>query len=488
MSQLSKFSRSQAERFQRHFALAGFGIDAQAKLLDARVVVVGAGGLGAPILTYLAAAGVGQIDIIDHDVVERSNLHRQVIHSEDTLDQSKATSAAEAMRGLHPEVVIREHRKSITADNALQLIEPGDVVVDGTDNFVTRYVVSDACEIAGKPLISGSILRFAGQVSMFWSAPDDRHWNPAWQAAGRGPTYRDLYPEAPDAGEVPTCAEAGVIGVLPGVIGSLMAAETIKFLAEVGEPLLGRVINYDALTSSFTELRLAPDPDREPVRSIGADVQGLGGGPETASADAAPDDGAAPVPPVAPIPPVAPAPATPATPTPDPHSSQRSEGTAPPQAVQSENGWEDRSSGDRSGQAPDEAAGAQAAEPADSGAAPDDIDFNPFTGDPKQADDLSPAELRRAVAEGRLAGILDVREPREHAGGSIESAVNIPLMDLWHSEEPPPGLEAASDEKPVVVYCAHGVRSRQALQLLNQRYPEAPVKNLLGGYELWRSS
>src|SRR5690625_137987 len=260
MSDLSKFSRTQAERFQRHFALAGFGIDAQAKLLDARAVVVGAGGLGAPILTYLAAAGVGQIDIIDHDVVDRSNLHRQVIHSEHTLGQPKTASAAETMRGLHPEVIIREHREPITAQNALQLIEPGDVVVDGSDNFVTRYVVSDACEIAGKPLISGSILRFAGQVAMFWSDPDRRHWNPDWAEAGRGPTYRDLYPEAPDAGEVPTCAEAGVIGVLPGVIGSLMAAETIKFLAELREPLLGRVLNYDALTASFTELRLAPDP------------------------------------------------------------------------------------------------------------------------------------------------------------------------------------------------------------------------------------
>ena len=443
MSDLSKFSRTQAERFQRHFALAGFGIEAQAKLLDARVVVVGAGGLGAPILTYLAAAGVGQIDIIDHDVVERSNLHRQVIHSEETLGKSKAASAAATMRGLHPEVAIREHRMSITAANALQLIEPGDVVVDGTDNFVTRYVVSDACEIAGKPLISGSILRFAGQVAMFWSAPDSRHWNPAWEAAGRGPTYRDLYPEAPDAGEVPTCAEAGVIGVLPGVIGSLMAAETIKFLAEVGEPLLGRVINYDALASSFSELRLAPDPDRAQVTTIGAAVQGLGGGPEVTSAEAA---------------------------APDADSSQRSEETASPQAVESENDGDDRSA---------DAAGAEAA---------GDIDFNPFTGDPKQADDLSPAELRRAVAEGRLAGILDVREPGELAGGSIESSVNIPLMDLWHSEEPPPGLDAASEGKPVVVYCAHGVRSRQALQLLNQRYPEAPVKNLLGGYELWRSS
>ncbi|HLR45821.1 MAG TPA: rhodanese-like domain-containing protein, partial [Deinococcales bacterium] len=241
--------------------------------------------------------------------------------------------------------------------------------------------------------------------------------------------------------------------VLPGVIGSLMAAETIKFLAEVGEPLLGRVLNYDALTASFTELRLSPDPQREPVTTIGANVEGLGGGP--ASAAEAPAD-----------------------------SSPAAEGTASPQSGASDDGWDDRSG--ETGQVGTGQANTGQAD--DEPVAADDVDFNPFTGDPKQADDLSPAELRRAVAEGRLAGIVDVREPSEHAGGSIASAVNIPLMDLWHSEEPPPGLQAASDDKPVVVYCAHGVRSRQAVQLLNQRYPDAAVKNLLGGYELWRSS
>lgn len=452
MSDLSKFSRTQAERFQRHFALAGFGIEAQAKLLDSRVVVVGAGGLGAPILTYLAAAGVGQIDIIDHDVVDRSNLHRQVIHSEATVGRHKTASAAETMRGLHPEAVIREHRVPITAENAAELIEPADIVVDGSDNFVTRYVVSDACEIAGKPLVSGSILRFDGQVAMFWSAPDARHWNPAWEEAGRGPTYRDLYPEAPDAGEVPTCAEAGVIGVLPGVVGTLMATETIKFLAEVGTPLLGRVINYDALAASFTEMRLSPDPQREPLTSIGADVAGLGGGPELTEAPAedAPqvDSGTA------------------DTPSQEPSA----EPAAAPSAADAEG---------RTGAADAEE---------ETGDAAGDIDFNPFTGEPKQADDLSPAELRTAVSEGRFAGLLDVREPGEYAGGSIETAVNLPLMELWQSEEAPPGLDEATEDRPMVVYCAHGVRSRQAVQLLRQRYPEAPVKNLLGGYELWRSS
>lgn len=431
MSDLSKFTRTQAERFQRHFALAGFGIEAQARLLDSRAVVVGAGGLGAPILTYLAAAGVGAIDIIDHDVVDRSNLHRQVIHSEDTLGQPKTSSAAERMRGLHPEVRITEHRESITAHNALERIAGADIVIDGSDNFATRYLVSDACEIAGLPLVSGSILRFSGQVSLFWSR---------LPSGERGPTYRDLYPEAPDPGEVPTCAEAGVLGVLPGVVGSLMAAEAIKFLAGIGETLVGRVITYDALTSHFGELRLNPDPEREPVTSIGTAVEGIGGAPEAAAGAVSADD-------------AAPAPSV-------------SEGLTAPAA-------------------------SPAAEPPESeqpAADPAEIDFNPFTGEPKRSDDLSPAEFRRAAAAGALSVVLDVREPHEHQAGAVQGAVNIPLMDLWHSEQPPAGLQEATDENPAVVYCQHGVRSRQALALLQQRHPGVPVKNLLGGYELLQQS
>lgn len=267
-------SQSQLERFQRHLSLHGFGVEAQLSLLDARVLVIGAGGLGAPILTYLAAAGVGTIDVVDHDVVDRSNLHRQVIHSEQVIGEPKASNAAAVMRGLHPEIVIHEHHKPITAENALELVRNCDVVVDGSDNFATRYVVSDACEIAEKPLISGSILRFAGQVSLFWSRPQ----LPGWDGE-LGPTYRDLYPEAPDPGEVPTCAEAGVLGVLPGVVGTLMATETIKLIAGIGKTLLGRVLVYDALTATFREMALARDPQREPVTTIGADAASSGAEP-----------------------------------------------------------------------------------------------------------------------------------------------------------------------------------------------------------------
>lgn len=251
-------SPQQAERFQRQLSLAGFGPSAQQRLLDSRVLVIGAGGLGSPVLSYLAAAGVGTIDIVDHDTVERSNLHRQVIHSEERIGAPKTASAAQVMRGLHPDIVIHEHREPLTAENALALMEPAEVIVDGSDNFATRYIVADAAEIAGKPVVHGAILRFNGQLGVFW--------------AGHGPVYRDLYPSPPPPEAIPSCAEAGVLGVLPGVIGTLMAAETIKLLTGLGEPLIGRVLGYDALTAEFHEIPLKANPDRVPAGTIGADV------------------------------------------------------------------------------------------------------------------------------------------------------------------------------------------------------------------------
>ncbi|KAA9394517.1 hypothetical protein FCK90_06780 [Kocuria coralli] len=410
MSALSAFNRSQMERFQRHFSLAGFGIEAQAELLRARVAVIGAGALGSPVLTYLAAAGVGTIDLIDDDYVERSNLHRQVIHSEESLGRPKTASAAEVMRGLHPEVVVHEHRVRIAAHNALDLLAGADIVVDGSDNFTTRYVVSDACEILGTPLVTGSILRFYGQVGLFWSRLPD---------GSRGPTYRDLYPEEPEADAAPSCAEAGVLGVLPGVIGSLMATETIKHLTGIGESLLGRVITFDALTADFRTLNLRPDPQREPVTQM-TDTEDAG---ESCAVPA------------------------PAGPDADPVTA----------------------AGDRQDHA---------------GAGPEELDFNPFTGEPKQPDDLSPAEFRRELEAGRLGRIIDVREPHEYQAGAVPGAVNIPLGAVLDGSTDLPGLQESTSEQPVVLYCAHGVRSRQALAAISRSHPEAAVKNLLGGYEL----
>ncbi|GAB3182547.1 adenylyltransferase/sulfurtransferase MoeZ [Nesterenkonia halophila] len=421
MTDLSQLSTTQLERFQRHLSLAGFGPEAQLKLLDARVLVVGAGGLGAPILTYLAAAGVGTVDLVDHDVVDRSNLHRQVIHAEESVGEAKTASAAEVMRGLHPEIVVHEHREPIGPQNARELVEPVDLVIDGSDNFATRYVVSDACEIAGKPLISGSILRFDGQVSLFWSAPDAAHQ----PEGGRGPTYRDLYPEAPDPAEVPTCAEAGVLGVLPGVIGTLMATEAIKFLAGIGRSLLGRVLTYDALQASFREIALRPDPDREPVTTIGADVAGLGGfDPEGAAACAA----------------------------------------------------------DGSGEGSADADAAESTDPEDPALTPVVGEINPYTGTPYEPDDVGVRQLERDADAGRLASVVDVRQPWEYAMGHVEGAVNVPLESIAHDGAEIPGLEEATEERPVVVYCKMGVRSRQAMEIIRHRTPEAPLRNLVGGY------
>jgi molybdopterin/thiamine biosynthesis adenylyltransferase/rhodanese-related sulfurtransferase len=239
-------SREELARYARHLTLAEIGPLGQRRLKAARVLVVGAGGLGSPALQYLAAAGVGTLGIVDDDAVDLGNLQRQVIHRAADIGRPKAESAADAVRALNPLVDVRAHRVRLTAENALELVRGYDLVLDGADNFATRYLVSDACALAGIPCVWGSILRFEGRVSVFW--------------AGRGPTYRDLHPEPPPAGEIPSCAEGGVLGMLPGMIGTVMVAEAVKLLTGTGSPLVGRVLMLDALTMRWRELRLDPDP------------------------------------------------------------------------------------------------------------------------------------------------------------------------------------------------------------------------------------
>ncbi|GGG47560.1 adenylyltransferase/sulfurtransferase MoeZ [Kocuria dechangensis] len=242
------------ERYARHLSLPQVGPLGQRRLKNARVLVVGAGGLGAPALQYLAAAGVGTLGIVDDDVVAASNLQRQVIHTVADVGRPKVDSAADAVARLNPLVEVRAHPVRLTADNALDLVDRYDLVLDGADNFATRYLVGDATTLTGTPCVWGSILRFEGQVSVFW--------------AGHGPTYRDLYPEAPPAGEVPSCAEGGVVGVLPATIGSVMVTEAVKLITGIGEPLLGRVLLHDALAMTWRELRLTADPDAAPVERV----------------------------------------------------------------------------------------------------------------------------------------------------------------------------------------------------------------------------
>ncbi len=259
------------QRYSRHLLIPEFGVEAQKRLKNSRVLVIGAGGLGSPALLYLAAAGVGTIGVVDDDTVEVSNLQRQVIHGVNDLGRSKGQSAADSVRELNPLVNVVLHEVRLGTDNILELFAEYDVILDGTDNFATRYLVNDAAQILGKPYVWGSILRFDGQVSVFWT--------------GYGPTYRDLYPEAPPAGSVPSCAEGGVLGVICAQIGSVMVNEAIKLITGIGRTLLGRVLIFDALAMSWREIGLRPDPDAKPVTEL-MDYEAFCGMPAATSPDA----------------------------------------------------------------------------------------------------------------------------------------------------------------------------------------------------------
>ncbi|NEM90769.1 ThiF family adenylyltransferase [Galbitalea soli] len=248
----------QAERSARTIALPGFGAIGQARLAAARVLVLGAGGLGSPVLQYLAAAGVGVIGVVDDDVVDRSNLQRQVIHQTASVGEAKTASAARAIAALTPHVTVRQHAVRLDRGNALALFAEYDLIVDGTDNFSTRYLANDAAAILRLPYVWGSVLRYDGQVTVFWEgAPHDRSLD-----------YRDLHPVPPAPGEVLSCAEAGVLATACATIGAMMATEAIKLITGLGEPLLGRVQTLDALSGSWAEFRLRRAPGRVPVAEL----------------------------------------------------------------------------------------------------------------------------------------------------------------------------------------------------------------------------
>jgi sulfur-carrier protein adenylyltransferase/sulfurtransferase len=240
-------SEAQAKRYSRHLLVPEVGEQGQLKLLDARVLLLGAGGLGSPAAYYLAAAGVGTLGIIDADVVDESNLQRQILHNTSRIGQYKAESARETIEALNPDVKVITHIERLDETNVARIIADYDIILDGTDNFPTRYLLNDAALLANKPVVHGSVFRFEGQLTVF--------------KPYEGPCYRCLYPEPPPVALAPSCAEAGVLGVLPGVIGLLQATETIKLLLGIGEPLVGRMMTYDALAGEFSELRLYRDPE-----------------------------------------------------------------------------------------------------------------------------------------------------------------------------------------------------------------------------------
>jgi sulfur-carrier protein adenylyltransferase/sulfurtransferase len=251
---MNTFSAEELARYQRHLSLAGFGPAGQEKLKRGSVLVIGAGGLGCPALLYLAAAGVGRIVIVDSDRVDVSNLQRQVLYTGADEGELKAKAAARRLQALNPHVVIEAHAERFTRDNALALVRSVDVVLDGSDNFGTRYLVNDACVLADRPFVYGAIQGFEGQLSVF-------NWH-------GGPTYRCLFAEPPEPGTVQNCAEAGVLGVLPGLIGTAQASEVIKLLAEIGEPLSGRLLLWDALTMRSHTVALAADPRSRDIKEL----------------------------------------------------------------------------------------------------------------------------------------------------------------------------------------------------------------------------
>jgi adenylyltransferase/sulfurtransferase len=243
---LPELSHEEILRYSRHLLIPEVGLDGQRKLKDASVLVIGTGGLGSPVALYLAAAGVGRIGLVDYDIVDFSNLQRQVIHGTSKLDTLKVESARERMLDLNPDIQVDVYNEPFTSENAMRIAEPYDLIIDGTDNFPTRYLVNDLCVLTGKPNVYGSIFRFEGQASVFY--------------AEEGPCYRCLFPEPPPPGMVPSCAEGGVLGVLPGTIGTIQATEALKLILGIGDTLIGKLLLYNALDLSFDFVKLRKNP------------------------------------------------------------------------------------------------------------------------------------------------------------------------------------------------------------------------------------
>jgi molybdopterin/thiamine biosynthesis adenylyltransferase/rhodanese-related sulfurtransferase len=250
----AELTKEEVARYSRHLIIPDVGVVGQKRLKNAKVLVVGAGGLGSPALLYLAAAGVGTLGIVEFDEVDESNLHRQIIHGQSDLGRPKAESAKDSIAEVNPFVQVNLHQTHLSSDNALEIFRDYDLILDGTDNFATRYLVNDAAVLLGKPYVWGSIFRFEGQASVFW--------------AEHGPNYRDLYPEPPPPGMVPSCAEGGVLGVLCASIGSIMVNEAIKLITGIGETLLGRLMIYDALEMSYRTVKIRKDPTAEPITEL----------------------------------------------------------------------------------------------------------------------------------------------------------------------------------------------------------------------------
>ena len=409
---LRPLSQGELERYHRNALVPQVGMVGQQRIRTARILLIGAGGLGAPAALYLAAAGVGAIGLIDDDDVDVSNLQRQVIHTSAAVGRPKVDSAAAAIRALNPDVEVVAHRTRLTAENALGLLDGWDVVIDGTDNFPTRYLVNDASVMLGLPLVHGAVLGFNGQVGVF--------------DARRGPCYRCLHPAPPPAGSVPSCAEAGVLGVLPGIIGTMQAAEALKLVIGGAQPLLGRLAMLDAWGARLREIPVAKNPAC-PVCGDDPSITEL----------SAPADSCA-------------LPQSPKTDTCRPAQTSRFDSPGQPRDPETVSSAHLR---------------AQAAE--------EDL----TTGSTE--DVVSVAELQGLLESAEPPALLDVREDVEVALEPMEGALHIPLREVVAR------MDELDEDRPTVVVCAAGVRSARAIEALRAAGYPGRLLNLEGGMKAW---
>ncbi|MDB5294271.1 MAG: UBA/THIF-type binding protein [Phycisphaerales bacterium] len=413
----TRLSNEQVQRYKRHLILPEVGVEGQLKLLNAKVLCIGAGGLGCPISLYLAAAGVGTIGLADIDVVSPSNLQRQILFGVSNVGEDKVKAAAKRLKDVNPDCNVVEHKTIVSADNVLDLIKDYDVVIDGTDNFPTRYCVGDACVLLKKPNVYGSIFRFEGMVTVF--AP---HLPNPLRAGEHGPCYRCMYPEPPDPGSVPSCAEGGVIGVLPGIIGTLQANEVIKLILGFGTPAIGKLTTFDARDLEFKTFKLRADPTcpmcgKNPTITAPIDYEQFCGVPAL-----------------------------------DPKSLEESAREAK------------QSKGPAS--KPDPTLDARGLPPG--------YAFN--------ADwEVTPREVKALQDKNEDFVLVDVRDPHEWAITHLVGKELLYPRDQWPQI---PAKLAGSEGKKIVVHCRSGARSLQVTQLL-RRTGFKDVKSLAGGILLW---
>lgn len=414
---VTQLNSEQINRYKRHLILPEVGVEGQKKLLNAKVLCIGAGGLGCPISLYLAAAGVGTIGLADVDVVSPSNLQRQVLFGISNIGEAKVTAAAKKLKDLNPDVRIIEHKTIVNSSNVLELIKDYDIVIDGTDNFPTRYCVGDACVLSKKPNVYGSIFRFDGQVTVF--APHLK--NP--ETGEAGPCYRCMFPEPPDPGSVPSCAEGGVIGVLPGIIGTLQANEVIKLILGIGKPAIGRLTYFDAMDFEFRQFKLHRDPacpvcGDHPTITSPIDYEQFCGVPIL-----------------------------------DPKSAEETAAEVK-----------------------------QAKQPASAKAPASNLDEQGLPkGYPFKPDwEVTPREVKSLLDKGEDFYFVDCRLPNECEITKIAGAKLIPLQQIQQYGEE---LKKHKDEK-VIVHCKSGGRSMQFVQILRQNgFKDA--RSMAGGILLW---